>query len=726
MSFFSEKEEYKQFEIKEGIAFLIETTNDIFKPIKELDGICQLQEILSSIDELMSDMVVTFPKNGIGIYLYNCTNTGSKFPKNSGMTKIFSLNDLNSSNMKSLANIVRDEADGFKPLRERYPPREEPLDNLQTVLRTMLREFQQKPHYNRTKLLWFTTNDKPYINPQSKDSLRTMISDFEDNKIFIDPIFLDSFFDKEQKQKNPFDLSLYEKIFLNTNFLNRLLQKQKNAYSHDEKSSDDLEDVSSKIKESIHRLREVKRKQFSCDLILSDGPGVGGALGCSIEGYSLFDHEKIKHLKQVYTEGEFLKVVHPNSTLIRADTKEAINGKNENNEATNDKTEKADIIKGFSVKNSNTAGDLKPEGPDDHVVLIPQNVLQYMRGYTFDHIPEFYGKEDADEKFETKYIEDDIEEVGFSKVPYLKLLCFRNLDRFQPCFNLKPALFVTAYLDEGIGATNREGSYTNSKVTFASLYQSCVKLQRYAVVFGCTKLNSMPNLYALYPTNANNDGDTGSTKIPDGFLLISLPWLGEIRSLPDYMLTDTERYFVPNGTSCGPAELVASFKKIINIIGTSGYDPNNHNNPVLQYFYKTIKHEALLIDIKDEDHTLEGNDWSVQRLLELSQRFKKDDELREIALFANRMLNSIGNADVLKRTAEDDKPTSKRQKPRPLSEADIITLWQNDTWQNASVAQLREFIKRYDSIQTASRKAEMVANIVKFLESRRKDKQGMI
>lgn len=713
MSFQNENQDYKQYEVKEGIVFLIELTESIFQPLKELQERSQLQEILTCLNELMSGMVVSFPKNGIGIYLYNCTETGSKFPKKSGINKIFSLNDLNSSNMKTLTNIVRDEFDGFKPLRSRFQALSEPLDNLQTVLRTILREFQHKPQYNRRKLLWFTANDKPYINSQAKDSLRTMISDFEDNKIVIDPIFLDSYIVESQKERGSFDLSLYEKIFLNTNFLSRLRERQKVT---ENENSDDNSEFFNKIRDSIYRLREVRRMQFSCDLILSDGPDIGGALGCSIQGFTLFDHEKVKPSKQVFTEGDALKVIYPLSALVRSDTRAEL----EEEEDLSKEVVRPKVVKGISVKNHTTSAEpYTASEASEKVILLPENILRQIKGYNFDHIPQFYGK-NALEDNKKDLEEFSIEELLFSKVPYLKLLCFRKLSTFQPFFNMKPALFVTADLKDGLGAGNREGGFTNSRTTFTSLYQSCIKLQRYAVVFGCTKLNSSPNLYAMYPTNCKNSDKLSGIKLPDGFLLINIPWLGELRSLPDFMLSEPERYFFADDTKTAPIELVSAYKKIINLLGTTNYDPSEYDNPVLQYFYKTIKQEVLQIDVKNEDQTIEGNDWSVQHLIELCEQFRGDSDLHDITLFMNSILNGIGNADFLKRTAEENNSPTKRQKPRTLNEADVITLWENNTWGNVTVAQLREFIKRYDNIKTASKKADMVANIIQFLESRKR------
>ena len=67
MLFTPEKQYYKQYEVKEGIVFLIELSESIFRPLKEISNRSQLQEILLCVNTLISEMVVTFPKNGVGI-----------------------------------------------------------------------------------------------------------------------------------------------------------------------------------------------------------------------------------------------------------------------------------------------------------------------------------------------------------------------------------------------------------------------------------------------------------------------------------------------------------------------------------------------------------------------------------------------------------------------------------------------------------------------------------
>lgn len=724
-----EHETYKQYEVKEAVVFLIDLSPHMFTPILDLNLECQLNEILKCIYDLMSDMVVTFPKNGVGIYFYNSTETSTKFPKRSGMSKIFSLNDLNSSNMKILSHILRDDADGFKPLASRFLVEKPRKDNLHTVLKTILREFQMKPQYNVKKLFWITHSSTPYENPELKDSLRTLVSDFEDNSIYITPTFLDVFDDKEQKVKKPFDATLYQHIFLNTNYL-KGDNSDENPFDEDNGPRWLNTTVSSQIRLAIFRVAEVRRIQFACDLILSDGLDIGGNLGCSIKGYTLYNHEHIRPFRQVVTEGEGLKLVHNDTKVVRKDNHEEV-------ETQNEETKKK-LVKGFPVKLTNNEEELA--GPNEKVLYFSNEVMEYMNGRNFDHTP---GREE--DKDEQKEEEEDDEEredddddenaanmVTFSNPPYLKLLCFRETRRFQQYFNIKASIFVTADLSDGLNSSSKDGGYTKSLDTFRTLYQSCVKLKRYGVLFGCIKRNSSPRLYALYPTNENKvnkkskeltenefNNDT-SKKFPDGFLLIALPWASEVRSLPDYMLTE-DRYCYSENEAVAPIELVNMYKKLLDKFEVQVYSPKNHSNPVMQYFYKVIKHEALQIDIKDEDQSAEKNDWSLAKLAEVRESVVGDMDTEELFRLINVYLNKVCNMELIKRVAEESREPSKRAKAEPLSEAAIITVWKNDSWNKVTIPQLRAFMGKYDKIKSATRKADMVANIIEFLESRQRE-----
>ena len=103
-----DKKQYKQYEIREGIVFLIEVSPAILAPRSELKGKSQLFEILSSINQLMTELIITMRSTGVGVYLYNCSKIGSlRLMKSTpGFNRLFRLNYLNLSNMKLLNDII--------------------------------------------------------------------------------------------------------------------------------------------------------------------------------------------------------------------------------------------------------------------------------------------------------------------------------------------------------------------------------------------------------------------------------------------------------------------------------------------------------------------------------------------------------------------------------------------------------------------------------------------
>lgn len=646
---------YRQFEVKEGIVFLIDLAESIHEPLEGTGLRSQLCELLTCVNDLMAEMVMTYPSNGVSVQCYNCATTSKRAPKDLGLDKLFSLNDLNSSNMKLLNELLRRQEADSSTLESKYPPHRK--DNLHTILLSVLREFQAKPHYNVRKLFWFTNTNTPYSHEAFKDTLRTVISDYADNHIQVTPVML----------QKPVDLLLYERIFLNTNFLDFAITKGS---------------VATQIKESVARLREVRRVLFACNLVLSDGPKVGGSLGCSVRGYTLYNHEQVRPFRKVYNQ-DVLRLVHNELEQVREDTGAAVNT----------------VTRGFSLK-----------GEYERVLYLTPETLDHMRNYCFDNDPNMSGDahKDAasvgDNGLDNADVEvdngdaagEDAGAASFARPPYLKLLCFRPLQRFQPHFGLKAPAFVTAN-------TSAAEGYSELLATLGALYRACVKQQKYGVLFGCIKRNSNPRLYALYPTRCEHLRLGIGRELPQGFLLTDLPWIGEVRSLPEH----AEGWY--NAESV-PLELRELYKKTISRFRVDSYDPSTHPNPLLNYFYKVVKQEALQIEVGAQGGYEE--DWLAQEVMQVRRAIERDVDAQEIIGLINEIVNKIGNDDVAKRGVTGD--ATKRQR-RSLSKEDALLHWRQDSWTQVTVPQLKEFIAN-NGLSAAGRKADMVHTIVDYLK----------
>lgn len=699
--------DYQQYEIKDGIVFLIELTSSIFQPVEELSYRSQLQEILHYINVLMSELIITSHNTGVGLYLYNLMDTSKRFKDGCGIKEIFLLDDINSQNMKRLNDILDNDTKGIRTLSQEFPQDPKGVESLAIVLNTILSEFNSKAHYNTKKLVWFTANDNPFDDEGTKRRLWKIINDYQEYHINVSPMFLVA-----PGLSRKFDMAKYQDIFLNSGGLKD--PDDEDASVNDyialqvQKSKVRLPTLATKIRSNIMRLKEIKRIQFSCDLVLSDGSQLGGNLGCSVKGYSMYNHEKPTRHEHLYMKDETPKPVRVKTRYINETTgEELLTGE--------DETSSSKTVKGFPIGES-------------HVLYLDDKQVHYLKNYTFDHTPDGdLVKHEEEEELNVFPDEDASKLVTISRPAYLKLLGFRKTNLFKPFFNTANPLFVTPDLNNGLRNSSSTGGYQNSFTTFSSLYQSCVKLKRYAVVFGCLKRNAIPCVYNLYPTGIEN-----STKLnqlfPQGFLLIRLPWIEDIRSLPEYVLRDNSHHLSDAARLSNPAfqDLVSQYKLIFNEFGLSSYEPSEFPNPSLNYFYKILRMHLLQIDGVNTADRAEveeslANDTTMNKLTDMHNYiFEKTEkfgnEPRGI-LFKklNNSLNALSNIDVIENQAVDNK----RQKTEvALSDQDILTAWKTDSWSYFNVSQLRSFITSHREIKKATRKADMIENIIEFLQGK--------
>lgn len=707
---------FQQYEIKEGIAFLIEITPELLAPVSELNSRSQLFEILSSINDLMQELIMTSRSTGIGIYLYNCQpNSKLRSMKNpSNFQKLFHLNVLNLQNMKKLNDMIQDVS--IKPLNEifKYKPSESETQ-LTTVLSKMIDEFTNKKEFNKRRMFWITTNDKPYTQETTKEAIWRIIDDFYYYGFFIEPFFLSSG-DKR------FDFELFKDIFMNTNYLKR---SQERALQEEEQERD-LENeqelvrprgfskdsavfkysiVGKQIRQRIFRIKEVRRMQFTCDLILSDDGTLGGGLGCTIRAYTLYSHEKIKKNELLlYTRDETLKKVFTTNKLKQRGEEIVI--KKEKGKSATQLKEESGIRKGYEI------------GGGEDVVFLNREQLEFLTNYAFDH------RLHESESLDTTFVDITVDEatqgkpVLFSKPPYLKLIGFRDLNQFNPVYTCGPPTFVTADIENGLVTASLQGGFSNSLETFASLYRSCIKLKQYAIVFGCTRSNSRPFLYALYPTCTTNSSKLISgSEFPQGFLLIKLPWLEDVRSLPGEYINHTKSEPIQTDD-----DLVENFKELLPKFKLQPYNPKDFPNPTMNYFYKVAKHEILQIDFTPQDKILLKNDITIKKLQEVKQSISNDESSIEILKKINLKLNEIERVESKKRPViEQSNEPKKKLKPNvEISEDKILFAWKNDTLIQFNMDQLRSFRKKYPEIKYASKKVELIENIKEFLNSRQK------
>ncbi|CAI5757126.1 unnamed protein product [Candida verbasci] len=685
MSRFEEEDQsYQQYEIREGINYLIEITPELLEISPEL-GYSKLFEILQSINELMQELIISDKSTGIGIYFYNCEiNKPLKaMSPRDNFCKLFGLKVLNLDNMSRLNDLLQ------KNINEIFKYKKPETDaNLVNILSRVIDVFNGFKYFNKKKLIWITTNDIPYKEDKTKDALWRVIDDYYHYGYNIEPIFIAG------NPSKTFNFELFKDIFMNTDFF----KKVKTAEINDELESTneftkskifEKPIITTQIKQNILKAKEIRRIQFTCDLILSDGDEIGGNFGCTIKAYTLYSHEKVKKNElKVYTRVQPMKKVF-------IDTKIKQNGqiieiKPEKNKLIAQSKDELGIKRGFDVGND--------------VVLLNKEQCDFFQNFTFDHRLE--EKETEDINIDQEETEDKTVPVSLSQPPYLKLIGFRDLAHFNPVYSYGAPVFITADLSNGLKTSSIPGGFSNSLGTFASLYRSMNKLKQYAIVFGCTRKNARPYLYALIPN-----------KFPDGFILIKLPWVEDVRALPASFLNSDN----PSDTNSNMIDL---FKSIFPKFEMKDYEPSNWPNPTLNYFYKIMKHEFLQIALSPEERSTENND-----LLSKEDKLyiKNLENVKKLSVEERESIKALGldGEDDRKRPIDESEGGSGKKVKSdtgPVTDDEILIAWKANGLAKFRMDELRVFAKRH-KIKSANRKDDFIQNIVKFLDSREVKKE---
>lgn len=667
-----EEDDFKQYDIRDGIIFLIELNSDMFTPVKELNDKSQLFEILASIDELLQQLIITLPNTGVGIYLSNCDNS-----KTYNLTKIFGLYDLSSTKMKVLHDIVTDELEKRVRLKDSYKIGNGNETNLPKNLNKILDVFNQAKHYKSKKLMWFTNNDEPYTAKQTRDALYRVIGDYDEANIRINPVFLN-------RPNHTFNLKPYQEIFTTTNFLSNY--KFNSAI------------LSDKIKDSVLRLKELKRIQFATNLILSDGE-LGGNLGCSIKGYTLYNHEKLKKFKNLYYHENELKLVETESTLTDQQGN-VLELPTDSEKPLKDQKAEAGLRNGLELNNDG----------ENKIFHLGDQQWQFLRNYTFDHNPDSSTNTAIKDEVDNLDDSDDQLYIDTTLPGYLKLLGFRHIEHFKPFYNISSPAFITGDFLDG---KNFEFGYKNSIKLFSALYKSCIKLERFAIVFGCIKRTSLPNLYAMYPTNLARSTKSPTINFPQGFLLIRLPWLDDIRSLPEWFINTKAKFDFYNSLP-NPRDLVDNFSQIIEKCLWQDYNPQEYPNPNINFFYKILKYDLLQIPYSEEEMTLKNNDITYTLVKQLQDKLSSE-ELGKLVQALAQLLHKFEAFDQI----QESSVPNKKRKVDTIDEEQVMVAWKTDSLNTFTMAQLRQFSEKYKShIKPASKKQDLINNIKQFLDSR--------
>lgn len=299
---------YRKYDVHEGIVFCIELSDGMFQELSELNYKIQVVEILETLEQLMSQLVIVRPGTGIGCYFYNCHRDDAK----DNIYELFPLRDINARSMKKLSDLLDDLANGRTTLQKFLPfdgSKRTPLDLLFGFIQDeLLKDVEGQKTYNNKKVFLFTDNDSPpeADDSESKSKLRHLVDDMDDHFINFTTFFIG-------KEGAPFDDSFYADIL------------KFGATAEDPNTEFDGPNTTpisaSYIKSRVLRKQEVKRIMFQCPLILEERL----QFMVGIKGYTIITQERPgQRYRLVYEKDEVRKEANSRRKFLDSNTGEVV------------------------------------------------------------------------------------------------------------------------------------------------------------------------------------------------------------------------------------------------------------------------------------------------------------------------------------------------------------------------------------------------------------------
>lgn len=207
---------------------------------------------------------------------------------------------------------------------------------------------------------------------------------------------------------------------------------------------------------------------------------------------------------------------------------------------------------------------------------------------------------------------DSVDELCGNKGPYLKIIGFRSTEKCIHYFNnIDKSYFV--YPDEKL--------YIGSTRVLVSLFKNLRLMNKVALVWGKQRNNNNASLHILRPTDEKS--------INEGFFLYRVPFLEEIRKVPDSVLHDMDSSNTPEDNA-----LFIVTEAIVNNFNLRNcYSPSDFRNPALQKYYNLL-HNYLLQQEADLGDSTNINDWMTE-----------DDTLEKLKHIRNKILASAQSSD---------------------------------------------------------------------------------
>ncbi|KAL3235589.1 ATP-dependent DNA helicase YKU70 RNJ42_02365 [Nakaseomyces bracarensis] len=250
------------YDTHDGILFCIELSDQMFLPQKQFDDKSQIQIIIESMKDLMSELIVVRPNSAVGCIFYNCEKEAK-----STMYEFVPLIDVCAQWMKNINDLLEDISQRRYTLEEFFKYRKgqralsspEQLEKLfSKILEAFNKNIEGQKVFNIKRVFLFTDTVIPNTPENKKNNkvLEGLLTDLDENRINFTNFFIGT-------AEKPFDSQFYTELFKNSN---KISDQDESTYFGPSTKPITVEEIKSRIQTR----KGIKRVSFRCPLVLDE------------------------------------------------------------------------------------------------------------------------------------------------------------------------------------------------------------------------------------------------------------------------------------------------------------------------------------------------------------------------------------------------------------------------------------------------------------------------
>ncbi|KAK8231833.1 SPOC like C-terminal domain-containing protein [Phyllosticta capitalensis] len=293
------------------------------------------------------------------------------------------------------------------------------------------------------------------------------------------------------------------------------------------------------------------------------------------------------------------------------------------------------------------------------------------------------------------FTEEETKKIRYFGDPVIRIIGFKPMTCLPNWANLRTPTFIYPSESDFVGSTR----------AFSALQQKLLKDNKFGLAWFIPRRNAVPTLAALIP-GAEKLGDRNEQIRPPGLWVITLPYVDDIRQIPDTPLVRA-----PDNTIDHMREIVQNLT-----LPKGEYDPNKYPNPSLQWFYRILQAIALEDELPEQPE-----DKTVPRHRQINKRV--GDQIVEWGKLIDEEYRYYSSAK--RKSVDEELPPAKKVKKEngtssqsgAVDDAEMKKAWENGTLHKLTIPKLKEWAHS-KHFTVAGKKAEIIERIEEYFENK--------